>query len=65
MAQDRLYLTVAPRSDGGLLAIISQGTPQRGDKTCTVLKITSIATKEEAEAWFDRMLIERPWEARN
>ena len=65
MAQDRLYLTVAPRSDGGLLAIISQGTPQRGDKTSTVLDVTSVATREEAKTWFDRMLIERPWEARN
>ena len=65
MAQDRIYLTVGPAPDGDLLAIISQGTPQRGDETCTVLEIKSVVSSSEAKTWFNRMLVEHPWEVRN
>jgi hypothetical protein len=43
-------------------AIISQGQPQLGDRETFVL---AIGVFETYECWYDRMLIERPWETRN
>jgi hypothetical protein len=68
MAEDRMYLTVdkekrQPQNDG-YIAVISQGSPQRGDENILVLDVTIVQSHEEASAWFDRQCHERPWEQR-
>ena len=66
MAEDRIYLTVAPDPKGrGLLAIISQGQPQEGDVNVVVLTLEVVKDEEAANAWYQKMVVERPWEARN
>lgn len=68
MAQDRIYMTVdrkkrQPQNDG-FIAVISQGSPQRGDDQVTVLSVEIVKNKKAADIWFKRQLAERPWEAR-
>lgn len=66
MAEDIIYLTVGDDPKGrGLLAIMSRGSPQRGDKNVTVLTLEVVKNMKEAKAWFRRMKIEQPWEIRN
>jgi hypothetical protein len=69
MAEDKIYLTVSrdkrqPQNDG-YIAVISQGQPQLGDNTCTVLDVELVKNMKEANAWFKRMKIDRPWETRS
>lgn len=69
MAEDHIYLTVdrqkrQPQNDG-YIAVISQGSPQRGDEHCTVLTVEVVKNMKAAKAWYRRMKIERPWEPRN
>ena len=66
MAQDTTYLTVDKDPHGrGLLAIITRGHPQQGDKECLVLTLEVVKDMKEANDWYDRMLIEQPWLERN
>lgn len=66
MAEDTIYLTVGDNPKGiGLLAIISRGQPQLGDDHCTLLTLEVVKNMKAAKAWYRRMKIERPWEARN
>jgi hypothetical protein len=46
-------------------AVISQGHPQMGDNECTVLSVALVKTKRAGIRWYNRMLIEQPWKARN
>lgn len=65
MAEDRHYLTVGPDPKGrGLLAIISEGSPQRGDKNVTVCTLELVKNMKQAKKWFRQMMAERPWETR-
>lgn len=66
MAEDAMYLTVGDDPEGrGKLAIITIGQPQLGDERCTVLTLEIVKNMKAARAWYRRMKIERPWEARN
>jgi hypothetical protein len=65
MAEDHWYLTVdKDQKHGGFIAVMTQGHPRFGDKNCTVLSVTRVVSKQEAEQWYSRMKIERPWETR-
>lgn len=69
MAEDKIYLTVATEKrqpqDDGYIAVISQGSPQKGDGMTVILDVELVANLDEAEQWFEKMLVERPWETRN
>lgn len=57
-----MYLTVdSDREKGGLIAIISLGSPQFGDAEVTVLSIERVKNMKAAKAWYRRMKVERPW----
>jgi hypothetical protein len=64
--ETKLYLTVSPDKrqpqNDGYVAIISEGSPQKGDKDIKVLSIKIVSEQDEAKTWFKRMIIERPWE---
>ncbi len=69
MAEDTMYLTVArqkrqPENDG-YIAVISYGSPQRGDSNVRILDVELVQSRKEAKAWYKRMQVERPWESRN
>lgn len=69
MAEHQIYLTVdrqkrQPQNDG-YVAVISQGSPQFGDGETIVLDVEVVKNMKEARRWYKRMLVERPWEARN
>lgn len=65
MAEDRHYMSVGPDSKGrGLLAVISRGSPQKGDTDVLVCDVKVVVDMEEARAWYHQMMIERPWEQR-
>ena len=60
-----IVLTVGRDKKGGLLAIISDGSPQLGDEEVTILSVKVVKNKKAAREWFKRMTVERPWEERN
>lgn len=61
MSEDKIYLTTGPDPKGrGLLAIMSLGSPQLGDKT-TVLTLEIVEDQDAAHEWFARMKVQRPW----
>jgi hypothetical protein len=60
-----LYLTTGPDKEGrGLLALISDGSPQWGDEEITVLDVEIFQSIEEAREWFAEMQILQPWNRR-
>ncbi len=66
MAEHVIYLTTGKNPKGdGLVAIASRGQPQLGDVTCSILAVEVVPDVEAAEKWFEKMRVERPWEARN
>ncbi len=66
MAENLIYLTVDKDPKGrGLLAIVTQGSPQFGDKEVTVLTLEVVSDMDAAYKWYDRMLVERPWIVRS
>lgn len=65
MAEHQYYLTTGPDGQGRLLAVCSRGSPQKGDRDVIVLDVEIVRDEAEARAWFERVLIERPWEARS
>lgn len=65
MADHLHYLSVGPDSKGrGLLAVISQGSLQKGDQDVLICDVKIVADMDEARAWYHQMMIERPWEQR-
>lgn len=69
MAENRMYLTVdrekrKPQNDG-YVAVISLGSPQRGDEECVILDVEVVKNMKEAKAWYKRMRIEQPWVTRS
>jgi len=65
MAEDTMYLTVNENPDGpGLIAVITMGQPQLGDKCVVVLDVTIVPDIAAADAWYEREKIEKPWETR-
>ena len=68
MAEDRFYLTISnekrqPQNDG-YIAVISMGSPQAGDESCTIMSVEIVQDMAEGRAWFKRQCSERPWEKR-
>lgn len=60
------YLSVGPNPNGpGLLAVMSDGQPQLGHASCEILTVEVLKDRDEAEAWFERMKLTRPWEPRH
>jgi hypothetical protein len=59
-----LYLTVGHDDQGRLLAICTDGTPQRGHASVTILSVEVVADLSEATDWFACVKRKRPWEAR-
>jgi hypothetical protein len=59
-------LTVGEAKDGRILAIITEGGhPQMaGDRQCKVCELRISEGADSDSAWFDNMIIERPWETR-
>jgi hypothetical protein len=53
--------------NGRMIAVISDGTPQRDDYPVTILTVEKFAPNDDAAAreWFERMKIEQPWNERN
>jgi len=57
------YLTLGPDPKGrGILAIISLGSPQRGDTEVTVCDNKICKTEKAAQKWYRRQMRARPWE---
>lgn len=66
MAEDTIYLTVGKNPKGrGLLAVMSYGSPQKGDADVRILTLEIVKNMKAAEKWFKLMAVERPWETRN
>lgn len=66
MAEDTIYLTVAPNPKGpGVLAVMSLGSPQKDDQNITVLTLEVLDDAAAARDWFERMKVEQPWIKRN
>ena len=57
------YLTCGPNPKGkGILAIISKGSPQRGDMQITVCDLEICENMKAAKKWYKRQMKSRPWE---
>lgn len=57
------YLTCGNDPKGrGILAIISLGSPQRGDEEVTVCDVEVFPSKKAAKKWYRRQMKARPWE---
>ena len=66
MAEHAYYLTTHPDPHGrGLMAVVTLGHPQLGDATAKVCTVDVVADQQAANVWFDRMMVEKPWEERN
>lgn len=63
----KYYLTTNPhpRIAGKLLAIITQGHPQAGDKEVKVCSVNAVGSLEEASNWYDSEMRYKPWEKAN
>lgn len=66
MSEHKYYLSTGPhpRNPHKLIAVISLGQPQYGDKKVLVCTVTTTTTQAEAEKWFKEQLAIRPWETR-
>jgi hypothetical protein len=60
------YLSTMPAKDGdGLIAVITDGHPQKGDKDIEVLDVNRCATQAAARVWYQDRCPMLPWEDRN
>jgi hypothetical protein len=68
LAEDRFYLSFQKQTEGEhkgkYLAVISLGSPQRGDRNITVCDVEIVPTPKAAKKWFSAKMNERPWEPR-
>jgi hypothetical protein len=63
MSEKKYYLTTRwSKGHKAYLATISLGSPQKGDTDVVVCDVELFNTPEEAYAWFERMMISKPWE---
>jgi hypothetical protein len=66
MSKDHIYLTTDRNPNGpGLIAIMSQGSLQAGDKEVVVLTLEIVPDLAAAHRWYEQMLAEQPWIERN
>jgi hypothetical protein len=57
------YLTCGPNPKGrGILAIISKGSPQRGDQDVVICDLEICKNMKAAKKWYARQMKTRPWE---
>ena len=66
----KIYLTTdkagsPTHPSGKYRAIISRGSPQRGDRKIEVLDIGLFDDPKDAKGWFDQQMIMQPWVKRN
>lgn len=63
---DTLYLSIGcPDDNGRMLVVISKGHPTfTPGQAVVVLDVETFHDAEEAKRWFERMIIEQPWETR-
>lgn len=60
-----IYLSTGNDKNGyGLIGVISSGSPKFGDTEIKILDVGRFETKHDAEKWFEKMLIEKPWEVK-
>lgn len=61
-----IYLTIDKATDakGGYIAVISDGSPQRGDIHVTVLSVERCRNPKAAKRWYRDQMQTRPWETR-
>lgn len=60
-----LYLTYDKLPDGRNLAVISDGSPQRGHPDVNVLTMEIVKDATEALAWFEQEKILQSWNPRS
>ena len=58
-----LYLTTGRDAQGRLIAVCSDGTPQRGHSPVTILAVEVVQSVGDAVEWFASIKRSRPWEA--
>lgn len=52
-----VYLTVKKdKKEGGYIAVISKGSPQRGDKDIVVLTVGRCKTIKDCNSWYDQQM---------
>ena len=51
-------------SRGVYMAVITDGSVQDGDENVSVLDVELCATKDEAEEWGRKTMLEKPWDTR-
>lgn len=63
---DKFYLSTTPdkKDPTKLLAIITIGSPQKGDTNIEICDVKIVDDQEAAVEWFNQMLVEQPWEKR-
>ena len=64
----KYFLVTNRTEDGRFLAVMTEGHPRKA-KNVTVLTLetfegTDAEAQAAADGWFQRMLVERPWEPR-
>lgn len=61
---EKYYLTTNPhpRIAGSFLAIISQGSPQMGDRMVKVCSVEVVKSKAAAKLWWKGQMMTKPWE---
>jgi len=47
-----IFLTLGHTDDGHVLAVVSDGTPQKGHEPVTVLDVETFDTRDQARKWF-------------
>lgn len=58
------YLTTGDDPKGrGIIAIISLGSPQRGDKEVTVCDVEVCKNVKQAKKWYRRQMQTKPWQS--
>jgi len=66
MADSKLVLTTGPhpRKPGKLIAVLSRGSPQRGDDDVMVLSVEVVDDMQAAFVWANKAIQSEPWETR-
>jgi len=58
---DDYYISLGRNDEGYLLAIITKGHPNAGDKNVEVCDVQVVNNRNEAAEWFAESLTEKPW----
>lgn len=61
MAQHKTYFTIGPALDGRILAMVTKGHTQYGDKEVTVLWLEVVPTVAAGKALIEKWRTDEPW----